>query len=112
MSEFVINCIVSAVISGVVGGLIFGGFKNALDKKLKEQEEMEKELEKYQKQRRINTSKKWSAVGRMFYHVQKEIDNDDITKAYEEFHKAAEDDKELDKQIIADYEVNNKNGRN
>jgi len=110
MREAIIAAVISAVVSGLIGTVVFGGIKSAMERRLKAADEKEKMYDDFHKRRRIIEQRRWQALGRFMFWVTDAFENGgtphdgDIRKAHEAYSSAENDDKELDREIIATME--------
>ena len=108
MKEIAI-AIASALVggSGLVGIAVYY-IKRYIDKALEADEEKEKKMRKYRIRKTECDERIQHAQGRMFFWINRAIEtgshNGELKAAFEELQAAEKEKKELEREIIAEYE--------
>ena len=112
MSEFwgaAAGALPGALVSALISGLALHYLKRYFDKKLVKAEERQKERLKIRKRRSEAEQKRRRAEGRLLFWVHhalvKPPPNGELEKAWEDFQTAEEEQKEIERSILAEYET-------
>lgn len=109
-TETIVVAIVSAAVGGAgIVGLVFAYIRRFIDKRLnaRDQEDAKRRATRL---RRLTLEDEWyHAAGRLFFFVNKAIEtgqhNGDLRNAFEKFQEAEAKKKALDREILAESEL-------
>ena len=112
MSEFwraAINALPGTLVSALISGLLIHYLKRYFDKRLEGAEAKQQERLKIKRKRSEAEQKRRRAEGRLLFWVHhalvKPPPNGELEKAWEDFQNAEEEQKEIERSILAEYET-------
>lgn len=112
MSEFwlaAINALPGALVSALISGLLIHYLKRYIDKRLEGAERRQKTRLEIKRKRSEAEQKRRRAEGRLLFWVHhalvKPPPNGELEKAWEDFQTAEEEQKEIERSILAEYET-------
>lgn len=112
MNEFwqgVTHALPGALVSAFISGIVLVYLRKYIDQKWQEQEQRRKSDLELRKKRSVLEQERRRAAGRLFFWLHHAIvkppANGDLENAMQSYLEAEEKQKELDRQILADYEL-------
>lgn len=112
MSNFwagVTNALPGTIVSAVISGVLLVYLRKYIDDKWKKQEERRRSDLEVRKKRSVLEQERRRAAGRLFFWlhhaVVKPPANGELEEAMKAYTEAEEKQKDLDRQILADYEL-------
>lgn len=109
-AETIVTAIVGAVFGGAgIVGLVFAYVRHFIDKRLADRDK-EDAKRRETRLRRLTIEDEWyHAAGRLFFFINKAVEtgqhNGDLKRAFEQFQDAEAKKKALDREILAESEV-------